>query len=405
MASYSYEALDIKTNKVVKGSIEADNPEKARNEVKKLGYTPLEVKEQGLLDKDINIDFSKKPGPRDLSVFCRQFVSMIRAGVTLLDALRMLADSTENKKLKAAVQAMRTSVEKGELLSVAVKENADVFPSLMENMVAAGEASGSLDIAIERMANQYERSSKTQGLIKKAMIYPIVLVVVMIAVVIVMLVKVIPSYVDMFDDLGTELPGITVAVMKMSDGLMEYWMIIVPIIIAIVVAVMQFAKSTSGQYFFGKLALKIPAVSNLVVKSASAQMARTLSTLLAAGIPLVEAVDIVANIMTNLYFRDALTDARDEITIGQPLSRPLEDCGLFPPMVYYMVRIGEETGNTEDMLDTLANYYEEEVELAVQGLMAAMEPAIIIVMAGIVGVLLGACMAPMLTMYDALNTL
>ena len=151
--------------------------------------------------------------------------------------------------------------------------------------------------------------------------------------------------------------------------------------------------------------MKIPAVNNLVVKSASAQMARTLSTLLAAGIPLVEAAEIVSNIMTNPYFKDALAAAKDEITIGQPLSRPLEECGLFPPMVYFMVRIGEETGNTEDMLDTLANYYEEEVEMAVQGLMAAMEPAIIIVMAGVVGVLLGACMAPMLTMYEALGSL
>ena len=404
MASYGYEAIN-KAGKTVKGSVEAESVERARDEVKKLGYTPLEIKEQGVLDKEISINIGGKPSPRDLSVFCRQFVSMIRAGVTMLDCLKMLAESTENKKLKAAVQGIRISVEKGEPLSVAIAAYPDVFPDLMENMVAAGEASGSLDIAIERMATQYEQSSKTQGLVKKAMVYPIVLVVVMIAVVIVMLVKVIPSYVDMFDDLGTELPGITIAVMKLSNGLMENWMIILPIVVVIVFVIMQFAKSTTGKYFFGKLALKIPAVNNLVVKSASAQMARTLSTLLAAGIPLVEAAEIVSNIMTNPYFKDALAAAKDEITIGQPLSRPLEECGLFPPMVYFMVRIGEETGNTEDMLDTLANYYEEEVEMAVQGLMAAMEPAIIIVMAGIVGVLLGACMAPMLTMYEALGSL
>lgn len=404
MANYGYEAID-KSGKVLKGTVEADNAERARDAVKKLGYTPLDIKEQGVLDKEIKINIGGKPSPRDLSVFCRQFVSMIRAGVTMLDSLRMLADSTENKKLKEAVQGIRVSVEKGEPLSVAVAAYPDVFPDLMENMVAAGEASGSLDIAIERMATQYERSSKTQGMVKKAMVYPIVLVVVMIAVVIVMLVKVIPSYVDMFDDLGTELPGITVAVMKMSDFIVAYWFVLLPILIAIGFGVAMFARSTTGKYFFGKLALKIPAVSNLVVKSASAQMARILSTLLAAGIPLVEATEIVANIMTNVYFKDALNAAKDEITIGQPLSRPLEECGLFPPMVYYMVRIGEETGNTEHMLDTLAEYYEEEVEMAVQGLMAAMEPAIIIVMAGVVGVLLGACMAPMLTMYDALNKL
>ena len=404
MAAFGYEALD-KTGKVVKGAVEADSLDFARNEVKKLGLTPVEVKPQSALNKDLNIEIGGKPTPRDLSIFCRQFVSMLRAGVTIMDALKMLGEATENKKLQRAVEDIKISVEKGEPLSMAVGEHPDVFPPLMKNMVAAGEASGSLDIAIERMAVQYEKSSKTQATVKKAAVYPVMVVIVAIVVIIVMLVVVIPSYSKMFEDLGTELPAITQMVQKMSNFLISNWMIIVPIVAVIAFAFAKFASTETGKYFLGKLGLKIPAINNVIVKSASAQMARTLSTLMASGIPLVECVDIVSNIMGNLYFRDAMQDARDEIMIGQPLSRPLEECGLFPPMVYYMVRIGEETGNTEEMLDKLAEYYEEEVEMAVGSLMSALEPMIIIVLAGIVMVILGACLMPMMTLYDNLSSM
>lgn len=404
MATFAYEALDKKGN-AVKGTVEAENIDLARAEIKNQGVTLLDLKEQGALNKEINIDIGGKPKPRDLSVFCRQFVSMLRAGVTILDALKMLGDATENKKLKEAINGIRVATEKGDTLSSAVAEYPKVFPELMVNMIAAGEASGSLDVALDRMATQFERSAKTGAMVKKAMIYPIVVCIVAIVVVIVMLVVVIPSYMEMFKDLGTDLPGITVAVMNASNFVIDKWFILLPIVIAIVVAVLSFSKTDTGKHAFGKAAIKIPAVSNLVVKSASAQMARTLSTLLAAGIPLVEAVEIVSQIMTNIYFREALEDAKSEVMVGQPLSRPLETCGLFPPMVYYMTRIGEETGNNEEMLDKLADYYEDEVEMAVAGLMSAMEPAIIVVLAGVVGVILGACMAPMLTMYESLGSL
>ena len=404
MATFAYEALD-KKGATVKGTVEAENIDLARAEIKNQGVTLLDIKEQGVLNKEINIDIGGKPKPRDLSVFCRQFVSMLRAGVTILDALKMLGDATENKKLKEAINGVRVATEKGDTLSSAVAEYPKVFPELMVNMIAAGEASGSLDVALDRMATQFERSAKTGAMVKKAMIYPIVVCIVAIVVVIVMLVVVIPSYMEMFKDLGTDLPGITKAVVAASNFIMDRWYILLPIIIAIVVAVMSFGKTDTGKHVFGKAAIKIPAVSNLVVKSASAQMARTLSTLLAAGIPLVEAVEIVSQIMTNIYFREALEDAKSEVMVGQPLSRPLETCGLFPPMVYYMTRIGEETGNNEEMLDKLADYYEDEVEMAVAGLMSAMEPAIIVVLAGVVGVILGACMAPMLTMYESLGSL
>ena len=402
MASYGYEAIDA-SGKTVKGSIEAENIEKARNDLKGQGLTVMDVKEQSLLTQDINIDIGGKPKARDLSVFCRQFVSMIRAGVTILDALRMLTEATENKKLQKAINEIRVSAEKGETLASAIAEHPKVFPDLMVNMVAAGEASGSLDKSLERMAVQFERSNKTKSLVKKAMMYPVVVIIVAIIVVIVMLVKVIPSYVTMFDQMDAELPAITKAVQAASNFIINKWFILVPCIVVIVMATSQSSRTDAGKHFFGKLVLLIKPIRNLVVKTASAQMARTLSTLMGSGVPLVEAVEIVSRTMTNVYFKEAMEAARDDIVIGQPLSIPLQRCGLFPPMAYHMIRIGEESGNTEDMLDKLADYYEEEVEMAVATVMAAMEPMIIVVLAGIVVVLIGACMAPMLTMYEAIG--
>lgn len=404
MAAWGFVAID-KSGKEIKGSREADNEEQALRELKAQGLIVLEMTEQNALTKDISIDIGGKPSARDLSVFCRQFASITRAGVTIIEALRMLAEATENKKMQKALLNVRADVEKGETFADSLAKHPGVFPELLIQMARAGEASGSLETSMERMAIQFEKSAKTKALIKKAMIYPIVVMIVAIAVVIVMLVVVIPSYTEMFDQLGVELPGITLAVIAMSDFVKAYWFIIIPVVIAIAFLLKTYAKTYSGKHLFGKLQLKIPAVKNLVVKNASAMMARTLSTLLTAGVPLNEAVGIVAGTMTNIWFKEALQEATEQIMIGVPLSHPLQNCGLFPPMVYYMVRIGEEAGSTEEMLNKLADYYEEEVELAVQSLMAAMEPMIIIVLAVVVGGLIAATMAPMMKMYEALDSL
>lgn len=404
MAAYGYEALNS-AGKEIKGSVEADNIEAARQALKKQGIQVINIKPQSALTKDINIKVGGWPKPRDLSVFCRQFVSMTKAGVTISEALKMLAEQTENDRLREAAEGVRVSVEKGETLASSLAMYPKIFPSLMVHMVEAGEASGSLDVALERMSTHFEKSARTSGMVKKAMIYPVAVCIVALAVVVVMLVVVIPNYAQMFDSLGTDLPALTKAVQAASNFIIQKWFILVPAIIAIVVLVKMFAQTDTGIHFFAKIKLSIPAFKNLEVKQASAQMARTLSTLMAAGVPLVEAVEISSNVMTNVYFKEALEMCKNEIIIGQPLSRPMEQSGLFPPMVYHMTRIGEETGATEEMLGKLADYYEEEVETAVASLMAAMEPVIIIVLAAIVLVLVGACLMPMMTMYETLNAM
>ena len=404
MATYGYRAI-TKAGKEVKGSLEADNKDLAMAELRRQELTVIDLGEQSFLTKDIDIQIGGWPKARDLSVMCRQFVSMTKAGVSILDSLKMLCEQTENKRLQDALKEVRISVEKGETLADSMAEHPKIFPAIMVNMVAAGEASGSLETALDRVAIQLEKNSKTQAMLKKAMIYPIVVCVVAVIVTIVMLVKVIPSYEDMFKDLGTDLPWITKLYVNLSHGIQNYWFIIVPVLIAVAFGLKYFAGTDPGKHLFGKIALKLPIFKKLTIKSASSMMARTLSTLMGAGVPLIEAVDIVSGVMSNIYFKEALEDAREEITIGMPLSRPLQESGLFPPMVYQMIRIGEEAGSTEEMLDKVADYYDEEVEMEIQALMAALEPMIIIVLAVVVGGLIAACMAPMISMYAALDNL
>ena len=404
MASYGYEAIN-KMGKEVKGSMDADTLEQAREKLKQQGLIVISLKEESFLNKDINITFGKKISPRDMSVFCRQFVSMSRAGVSIMECLSLLREQTENEVLAKAIAQVHADVQKGESLAESMRKQEKIFSNLMVTTVAAGEESGSLDISLERMATQFEKSARTAATIKKAMIYPIVVACLAVGIIVVMLTFVIPQYTDMFDDLGAELPGLTVAVVAASDFLLAYWYIIIPVVIVVVLLIRFYVKTPAGKLLTSQMAIRIPMFRNLVVKSACSQLARTLSTLIAAGVPLVEAVEISANTMQNVLFKDAILEARDEVIKGVPLSEPLQQSGLFPPMMYHMVRIGEESGSTEEMLTKLADYYDEEVEMATQSLMAAMEPMIIIVLAGVVCLILGAIMGPMMTMYSALDNL
>lgn len=403
MPSFSYEAID-RAGKTKKGSIEADTKEKVLALLKSEGRIPLNVTEQNLLTKDISFDIGGKPKARDYSVFCRQFVSMTQAGVTLIDALNMLGEQTENKKLAKAIKEIQIGIEKGESLTNSMKER-KFLPSLLCSMVEAGEASGSLDTALDRMATHFEKDARVKALVKKAAIYPVIVCIVAVVVVIVMLTTVIPSYTSMFEDMDMELPGITKAVIAMSDFMMTRWYVVIAAVVVIILLFKWFKSTKTGEYLLAKLGIRMPLFGALTIKTASARFARTTSTLLAAGLSLVDAVEITANIMDNKLIKDALRGCREEIIQGVPLSTPLQRCGIFPPMVYHMTRIGEESGDLEGLLEKLADYYEEEVEMATQSLMAAMEPMIIIVLAGVVGVLIGAVMAPMASMYTGLDNL
>lgn len=405
MSTFAYIVTDA-AGKERKGTLQAENREAAALALKQEGKTVISLAEAGALAKDIEIGFlKKKPKIRDLAVYCRQFVSIVSAGVPVTSALGMLAEQTENRRLADAVDSCRMSIEKGSSLADAMREHPDVFSDLFVTMTEAGEASGSLEVSFTRMAEQFEKDAKLRGTIKKASIYPIMICIVAAVVVAVCLTFVVPQFESMLTDMGTELPGVTKMVIAASNFMMTRWYVVLAAIAAIVFAIRYGKKTPGGKHFFGRLGRKLPLVGKLTVKAAAARMSRTLSTLLAAGIPLIEAISIVSETMDNIYFREALEDAQDDVAMGAPLSESLQRCGLFPPLVHHMLRIGEETGDIEGMLNKLADYYEEEVELTTQQLMTALEPIIIIILAGIVGTIVLAVMMPMMSMYSALDSL
>lgn len=403
MESFSYKAVNS-AGKDVKGSVEAESRDEAVRKIKDQGLVPVSIGKQGTLDKDINVPIfkGKKIPARDMSVFCRQFASILKAGVSVINALEMLAEQTENKKLKEAIVNTQASVEKGESLSDSMRQN-EAFPSILIDMVRAGEASGSLENSLTRMAIQFEKDAKMNGIVKKAMMYPIVLICVMIGVIVVMLTFVIPSFMTMFEDLDSELPVTTKAILAMSNSLKNYWYIYLLVVVGVIAGVQMYKRTDNGRHNLDKLKLKIPVFGLLQTKSACASFARTMSTLLQAGMPMIDALEISASTMKNVLFYDGLEKTKNGVSLGLPLSNQLKATGLFPAMVVHMVGIGEETGNVEEMLTNSAVYYEEEVELQTQTLTSLMEPVIIVMMAFVVVLLIMAIYQPMIQLYNTLG--
>lgn len=404
MPEFTYVAQD-KSGKEKKGNVIADNAQMAVETVSAEGLIVLSVKESNVLTKELDITIGKLVKPRDLSVFCRQFVSMLSAGVTVVASLEMLAGQTENKYMAKAIVETRTDIMKGETLGVAMSRHPKIFPDIMVNMIKAGEASGKLEVAFERMAEHFEKAAQTAGMVRKAAMYPIIVAIVSIVVGVFMLVKVVPSYMEMFDSMDMEMPALTLAVIAMSDFLVAYWYILLPVLIGIIVAISMFKKTEQGKLLFSQLAIKLPLFGKLNTKTACSLFARTLSTLIYSGLPLTEALDIVADTMSNEVYKRALKKTADEVSQGIPLSVSLKKSKLYPPMVDYMVEIGENTGEVEEMLEKLADYYDEEVKMTTETVMAAVEPMIILVMAALVGVLIAAVMSPMISMYDQMGSM
>ncbi len=403
MAGYAYVAIDM-SGKEKKGKMEAPDEDRVFHTLRAEGMFPVTIKQLGILQRDINIQLSNPVKPRDLSVFTRQFVSILHAGVPIVAALDMLVEQTENKTLRKAINSTLQMVEKGERLADAMRNQGKTFPPILINMVEAGEASGNLETALERMAIHFEKEAKLKALIKKAMVYPAALGIISLGVVILMVVFVIPSFMNMFKDMDMKMPAITLAIMSVSEFISHKWYIILGVIVALIAALTAFKNSYKGEVLFAKLGLKMPIFGKLTVKIASARFSRTLSTLLAAGIPLMEAIDITARTMDNIIIKKMLMQSKEEVARGVPMSVPLKAAGIFPPMVCHMTKIGEDTGNLEIMLNKIADYYDEEVEVATQAMTAALEPVIIIFLAIVIGALIIVILQPMFSMYDQMDT-
>ncbi len=403
MPDFSYVAID-KDGNTVKGSVQAADEVAIRSKLKIDGLTLVQAKKQGMLSKDITFG-SGKVKTRDMSVFCRQFSSVLAAGVTVVEALRMLAEQTENKTLKNALIKTRDNVRQGDTLAEAMAKSPKIFDSMFTNMIAAGEESGNLETCIQRHGKQLEKRAKLKAKIKGAKIYPIAVVIVAIVVLIVMSVLVVPKFANMFADMGTELPGATRAVLAISDFLMYKWYILIAIVVGSIVLFTSFGKTDTGKHIYARIAIKLPIFGPLNIKSQAASFSRTMATLVSSGMSIPASLDIVAKAMSNILYTDILIKAKDDVEQGIPLSVPIRKAEEFPPMVHNMLAIGEETGSIEGMLEKVADYYEEETEQATANMASLLQPVIIVVLGAMVGWLVLAMYQPMISMYGGIGNI
>lgn len=402
MPGFNYTAID-RNGKRVRSSLDASSIETAKSSLRGAGYTILDIKEQTTLNRDIEIPFLGKPKAKDMAVFCRQFVSILRAGVSVASVLSMLGQQTGNKKLRAAIREMQADVEKGESLASSMRRHPKIFPAILVNMVSAGESSGNLEESFRQMELYFDRSKRTKSKVTSAMIYPCVLIVVMIIVLIVMMTKIIPNFLKTFEDMDAELPKLTQGVMAVCEWFESWWWVPLLVLAALVVGGILFHRTNKGRHFFGWLARKTPVVGNLTVKTACATFCRTMEVLIGSGLTLTDSMDLAASNMGNIYYLEAIRDARALVAEGTPLRESLVRTGIFPPMVSNLVGVGEETGDLQSMMGKVADYYDEEVEEATKKLLNLMEPAIIIFMAVFVVIIVLAIYLPMINMTKAFD--
>ncbi len=402
MPGFNYTAIN-RNGKRVRSSLDASSIETAKSSLRGAGYTILDIKEQTTLNRDIEIPFLGNPKAKDMAVFCRQFVSILRAGVSVASVLAMLGQQTSNKKLRAAIREMQADVEKGESLATSMRRHPKIFPAILVNMVSAGEASGNLEESFRQMELYFERSKRTKSKVTSAMIYPCVLIVVMIIVLIVMMTKIIPNFLKTFEDMDAELPKLTQGVMAVCEWFKSWWWVPLLVLVALIVGGVLFHRTNKGKHFFGWLARKTPVVGNLTVKTACATFCRTMEVLIGSGLTLTDSMDLAASNMGNIYYLEAIRDARGMVAEGTPLRESLVRTGIFPPMVSNLVGVGEETGDLQSMMGKVADYYDEEVEEATKKLLNLMEPAIIIFMAVFVVIIVLAIYLPMINMTKAFD--
>ena len=400
MPSYSYKAIN-RLGKQVKDNIEANSIEAAKHSLRAAGYSILEIQELGALQKDIDLPFLGNPTAKDMAIFCRQFQSILKAGVPVATVLSMLGQQTENPKLAAAVRDMQASIEKGETLAGSMRKHPKIFNNMRVNMGAAGEESGNLEDSFCQMEAWFDKAKRTKAAVGKAMAYPCVLIVVMVVVLIVMMVKIIPSFMKTFEEMNMELPLPTQWDMAASNWFVDWWWAVIIGLVVLIIGGSLFSRTNKGKHFFGWLTRKIPVVKGLTIRSACAVFCRTLSLLLGSGLSLTDSLELVAMNMSNIYFKEAVQTVRAMISEGWSLNASMRDTGMFPPMVYNLVGIGEETGDLQGMLTKTADYYDEEEQDSTAQLLSLMEPAIMLFLAVFVVIIVLAIFLPMMNMTKA----
>lgn len=394
--TFSYTGVDRKGIKV-KGDIPSRNMALAKVTLRKQGIQIASIRQKR---KDILEGvFKKKVSTQDITIFTRQLATMMKAGVPLVQSFEIVAEGLDNPSMRDVVLGIKSEVESGNTFAHALRKHPQYFDNLFCSLVESGEQSGTLETMLDRVAIYKEKSELLKQKIKKAMKYPITVIIVAIIVTIILLIKVVPTFQDMFASFGAELPAFTQMVVNMSKWMQAYWYILIAVIVGGTIAISQsYKRSLKLRNFLDRLMLKLPIFGNLVYKSIIARYSRTLSTTFAAGVPLIEALESTARATNNSVYESAVMRIREDVASGQQLQFAMRNSDKFPNMAIQMVSIGEESGALDTMLDKVATYYENEVDNAVDGLTAMMEPLIMAILGVLVGGLVVAMYLPIFKM-------
>lgn len=402
---FSYRVRDL-SGGVSQGYLEADNRNLVIEALLRQNYTILDIKEErdktATRERSVNVSLFQSVKVNDLSLFTRQLSTMVGAGLPIIRALQILTEQTKNLMLREATGKIRQSLEEGLALNEAMAQHPKIFSPMYLSMVKAGETGGVLDGVLNRLADQLERDREINSKIKAASIYPAVVLSVAVLVVIFILTYVMPTFVESFAASGVELPAFTKFFLGISDFLRHnaLWLIIG--IVLLVVLLKSWGRTTAGRLFFDRLYLKMPIVGKVVNRVAVSRFTRILGSLTTSGVPIIQALEVLEGVVGNQVIGNGIAEARESIREGQSIADPIRRTGVFEPMVPQMIAVGEETGALDDMLERMSNFYDSEVTFAVEGLLKAVEPVLIIFVAVVVGAIIVATYLPV---FNIVNTL
>ncbi len=400
MPTFNWSARPVAGGDIKQGEIELPTKDEVLAFLHRQKLIPVAVREK---PKQIQIQFGTGITTRDIVIFTRQFATMINSGLPLVQSLDILGEQTENRAFAKVLGEVLYDVESGHTLADAIGRHPKVFTELFVNMVAAGEAGGILDTILLRLATFLEKNDALVRKIKGAMIYPAVIFSVAGMAIVILLIFVIPTFQTMFDSAGIPLPLPTRIVIGMSQFLQSFWWALIIGIIAAVLGIRQAYSTDGGRLFIDRILLSLPILGDLQRKAAVARFTRTLGTLVSSGVSILEGLEITAKTAGNRVIHDAVMSSRRSIAGGETIAGPLKESGVFPPMVVQMINVGEQTGGLDTMLTKIADFYDDEVDAAVEALLAAMEPIMIVVLGVVVGGMIVAMYLPIFDMINAVG--
>lgn len=405
MPIFSYVAKNA-AGQVIKGFHEAENTNAIYSMLKQKGYYPLGINLQTTQKKAVSSVRSMTGGGvklKDMAVFARQFATIMKAGVPVVKCLDILRKQTESKKLAVVLDKVYEDIQKGVLLSEAMRQHKGVFSALFINMVEAGEVSGTLDNSLEKMAVQFEKEFKLKQKVSGALTYPVIMMVICILAVIVLMAFVVPQFSQIFEGMGMKLPFITQILIDAGNFIKSYWYLVFIVLGGAVFGVLYYAKTPRGKEYFDTLFLKLPMISQLVKKVLAARFTRLSSTMLGSGVSMIKTLEVAEKVVDNIVAQKALVKVQERVTQGSGLSGPVSDMGLFPVMVSQMISIGEESGALDSMLEKTADFCEEEVDTAISQFITLLEPAILMFMAVVIGFIVISIVLPMFSMFGGIK--